>query len=207
MQKYKVFLNEKRIRFSAPTKITLAKTTLVSPAFTSSSEVFDYLGRLLNSEYSEAVVEHDNPEEAFLAFRSALLNIDAAGGVVKRKGQLLFIFRNGKWDLPKGKIDKGESAEEAALREVEEECGITGHSIVKPLPPTFHIYQSPYKDTKGEWIFKQTHWFEMEYNGQKDGLPEAEEGISEVRWFHPSELDEVLSNTYDNLKELIQIYT
>ncbi|WP_167617673.1 NUDIX hydrolase [Maribellus sediminis] len=204
MQKYKVFLNEKRIRFSLPAKITLAKTTLVSPAFTSSSEVKVYLDQLLQSGFTEAVIEHDNPEDAFRFFRSALLNIEAAGGVVRRNGELLFIFRNGKWDLPKGKIDAGEEKQEAALREVEEECGISDHRIVKELPTTYHIYQSPYKKTKGEWIFKPTYWYEMEYSGSRNGEPQIEEGITEIRWFKPSELDEVLENTYENLKVLIE---
>ncbi len=207
MQKYKVFLNEKRIVFSSPAMITFAKTSSVSPAFTGGPEVLTYLDSLVQSEYPEAVIEHADPEKAFQCFQSALLNVEAAGGVVKRKDRILFIFRNGKWDLPKGKIDKGESPMQAALREVAEECGITGHAIVKALPTTFHIYQSPYPDTKGKWVFKPTHWFEMEYDGASEGRPETDEGITEVRWFRPSELDEVLANTYENLKELIQIYT
>ncbi|MFV0593511.1 MAG: NUDIX domain-containing protein [Draconibacterium sp.] len=186
--------------------ITLDKTSLVLPAFTDGAAVLAFLDQLRQSEYSEAVIEHDNPEAAYLFFRSALLNIDAAGGVVKRNGRMLFIFRNGKWDLPKGKIDKGERAEEAAVREVEEECGIKGHSIVKTLPSTFHLYQSPYKKTKGEWIFKETYWFEMDYKGAEDGLPETEEGITEIRWFKTSALNEVLNNTYANLKALIRSY-
>ena len=206
MQKYKVFLNEKRIVFSSPAMITFAKTSSVSPAFTDGSEVLTYLESLLKTECREAVIEHEHPEKAFECFQSALLNVAAAGGVVKRKDRILFIFRNGKWDLPKGKIDKGESASQAALREVAEECGISGHAIVKALPTTFHIYQSPYRETKGKWIFKPTHWFEMEYNGTCEGLPETDEGITEVRWFHRSELDEVLANTYENLKELIRMY-
>ncbi|WP_167609856.1 NUDIX hydrolase [Maribellus sediminis] len=204
MQKYKVFLNEKRIRFSLPAKITLAKTTLVSPAFTSTSEVKVYLDQLLQSGFTEAVIEHDNPEDAFRFFRSALLNIEAAGGVVRRNGELLFILRNGKWDLPKGKIDAGEEKQEAALREVEEECGISDHQIVKELPTTYHIYQSPYKKTKGEWIFKPTYWYEMEYSGSFHGEPQTEEGITQLKWFKPSDLDEVLENTYENLKVLIE---
>lgn len=207
MQKYKVFLNEKRIRFSSPAKITFAKKALVSSAFTREEEVLAFLDRLQQSEYTEAVIEHADPEKAFQFFRLALLNIEAAGGIVKRNDRILFILRNGKWDLPKGKIDKGESAAEAALREVEEECGITGHSIVEVLPATFHIYQSPYRETKGKWVFKPTYWFEMAYEGESEGRPEANEGITEVRWFHPAELDEVLGNTYENLKELIQQYT
>ncbi len=145
-------------------------------------------------------------DEVFQNFRSAFINVRAAGGVVLRNDALLFIFRNGKWDLPKGKIELGENPEHAALREVEEECGIRGHSIVKSLPSSYHIYQSPYPDTKGEWIFKETFWYEMQYSGEENGVPQNEEGITEVRWFPRTVLQPVLENTYENLKEIIQLY-
>ncbi|WP_319482527.1 NUDIX domain-containing protein [uncultured Draconibacterium sp.] len=169
-------------------------------------DIMDWLPDFENSDTQETVVEHPEAEKLFQNFRSAFLQIDAAGGVVKRDGRLLFIYRNGKWDLPKGKIDKGESVKTAALREVEEECGITNHSIVKALPSTYHIYQSPYKKTLGQWVFKETYWFEMEYNGSETPIPQKEEGITEVRWFLPNELGEVLENTYENLKALIELY-
>jgi 8-oxo-dGTP pyrophosphatase MutT (NUDIX family) len=92
---------------------------------------------------------HPNPVHFFQLFRSVFLEVPAAGGVVKSNDRLLFIFRNGKWDLPKGKIDEGENPPEAALREVSEECGIAGQQIKKQLPSTFHIYPSPYSKTKG----------------------------------------------------------
>jgi 8-oxo-dGTP pyrophosphatase MutT (NUDIX family) len=135
-----------------------------------------------------------------LAFRQ----LPAAGGVVRQNEKLLFIFRRNKWDLPKGKIDKGENTPQAALREVEEECGISGHRIVKPLLPTFHIY--PSEKTNGEWIFKETSWFEMDYSGDHPGKPESAEGITQIKWFHANELNEVWENTYENLKEIIKIY-
>ncbi|QIA09724.1 NUDIX hydrolase [Draconibacterium halophilum] len=166
----------------------------------------DWLLNFEKNDHLETVVEHPNVEKLFQNFSSAFLQLDAAGGVVKSGGKLLFIFRNGKWDFPKGKTDKGESNKTAALREVEEECGISNHSIVKALPSTYHIYQSPYKKTFGQWIFKETFWFEMDYNGSSAGTPQLDEGITEVRWFHPNELDEVLENTYENLKALIQLY-
>ncbi|WP_198152336.1 NUDIX hydrolase [Draconibacterium sediminis] len=169
-------------------------------------EIMRWLSDFENSDIPETVVEHPEIEKLFQNFRSAFLPVDAAGGIVKRDEKLLFIFRNGKWDLPKGKIDEGESIETAALREVEEECGITNHSIVKALPSTYHIYKSPYKNTLGQWIFKETFWFEMDYQGMETPIPQEEEGITEVRWFQPNELDEVLENTYENLKELIELY-
>ena len=206
MQKYKVFLNEKRIGFVPGANITLSKLCRILTENSGIEAIMDWLPDFENSYIRESVVEHPEVEKLFQNFRSAFLQIDAAGGVVKRDGKLLFIFRNGKWDLPKGKIDEGESIETAALREVEEECGITNHSIVKALPSTYHIYKSPYKKTLGQWIFKETYWFEMEYNGSETPVPQQEEGITEVRWVHPTELGEVLENTYENLKALIELY-
>ena len=206
MQKYKVFLNEKSIGFVPGANITLSKLCRILTENSGIEAIMDWLPDFENSDIRESVVEHPEVEKLFQNFRSAFLQIDAAGGVVKRDGKLLFIFRNGKWDLPKGKIDEGESIETAALREVEEECGITNHSIVKALPSTYHIYKSPYKKTLGQWVFKETYWFEMEYNGSETPVPQQEEGITEVRWVHPTELGEVLENTYENLKALIELY-
>jgi 8-oxo-dGTP pyrophosphatase MutT (NUDIX family) len=206
MQKYKVFLNEKRILFTAAGEITFSTPRANLPDFLSELNVKDWLSNYLKGNETEAVFESEHPQKAFKAFCGALTEIKAAGGVVRRDGQILFIFRNGKWDLPKGKIDKGETTKQAALREVEEECGIEGHRIIKDLPTTYHIYQSPYKKTKGEWIVKPTFWFEMEYNGANEGEPQVAEGISELKWFSIKKLDEVLENTYENLKPLIQLY-
>ena len=121
MQKYKVFLNEKRIGFVPGANITLSKLCRILTENSGIEAIMDWLPDFENSDIRESVVEHPEVEKLFQNFRSAFLQIDAAGGVVKRDGKLLFIFRNGKWDLPKGKIDEGESIETAALREVEEE--------------------------------------------------------------------------------------
>jgi 8-oxo-dGTP pyrophosphatase MutT (NUDIX family) len=206
MQKYKVFFNEKRIVFSTTSKITLSK---LKPEFVENPSikgVIDWLEMFINAGEQESVLEHDKPEQLLKIFKSAFKSIDAAGGMVSRNNKLLFIYRNGKWDLPKGKIDKAETAAEAAMREVEEECGISGLTIVKKLPSTFHIYKSPYKKSLGKWIFKETFWYEMDYRGENHGIPQLDEGISEVRWFDKNELDEVLENTYENLKQIIELY-
>lgn len=206
MQKYKVFFNENSILFRLPSKITLSKPLYKEDDFNSKSSVLDWFERFVKSGLKEAVLEHANPEWLFNRFRSAFIAVDAAGGVVGREDRLLFIFRNGKWDLPKGKIDDGEEAKEAAVREIEEECGIYGHQVLKTLPSTYHIYQSPYKENKGQWILKETFWFEMEYHGDNDGKPQEEEGITQVKWFKKEQLDEVWRNTYENLKQIIGIY-
>jgi 8-oxo-dGTP pyrophosphatase MutT (NUDIX family) len=206
MQKYKVFFNDRSIVFGETRNITLSKPTFEFLENSCSDGVCGWLDSFEKGNRKETVLEHLSPEELFQTFKSGFLIVDAAGGVVIRNNKLLFIFRNGKWDLPKGKIDEGESAKEAAIREVEEECGISGHRINKQLSSTFHIYKSPYKESKGKWIFKETFWYEMTYSAQENGTPQLDEGITEVRWFRKNELHEVLENTYENLKQIIENY-
>lgn len=203
---YKVFFNEKLIAISGRTNITLNKPTQFFEDQCSAEEVKEWFQSFAKSDQKEVVLIHSSPADFLEIFQSAFVVLQAAGGIVLRKNKMLFIFRNGKWDLPKGKIDNGETAREAAVREVEEECGILGHSIVKRLPATYHIYQSPYKRTKGEWIFKETFWFEMNYKGIESGTPQENEGITQVKWLGRNELDEVWSNTYENLKQIISFY-
>jgi len=206
MQKYKVFFNEKRIVFTSNRNITLSKPSNNINENSGSTAILEWFRAFAEGREEETVLEHLNPEQLFETFKSAFLIVEAAGGVVVRNNKLLLIHRLGKWDLPKGKIDEGETREEAALREVEEECGIITHKIVKHLPSTFHIYKSPYKETRGKWIFKETFWYEMEYEATENGSPELEEGITEVRWFAKNELNEVLLNTYNNLRQIINTY-
>ena len=125
--------------------------------------------------------------------------IDAAGGLVKNeKGEMLFIFRLGKWDLPKGKLAANETPEEAAIREVMEETGLSELRITGSLPSTFHIYTR-----KGKQILKQTWWFKMEAKSSQSLVPQTEEEISEVRWVAMKDLEIVLANTYGSIKELV----
>jgi ADP-ribose pyrophosphatase YjhB (NUDIX family) len=128
-------------------------------------------------------------------------NIDAGGGLVKNeRGERLFIFRLGKWDLPKGKLSGKESAKEAAIREVKEETGLQKVKITGTLPSTWHIYSG-----KGKQILKQTHWFEMKANSNQPLIPQTEEDISDVRWFRKENIGIVLENTYGSIKEIIPI--
>jgi 8-oxo-dGTP pyrophosphatase MutT (NUDIX family) len=203
---YKVFFNEKSITITVEENITLIKTTPVFVDSYSSSEINKWFNDFVKSKETEVFLIHQNPEAFFELFKSGFINVPAAGGVVFRKNEMLVIFRNEKWDLPKGKMDTGETAEEAAVREVTEECGISNLHIQKQLPSTFHVYISPYKKTKGEWIFKETFWFEMIYSGKGSGKPQQEEGITKIVWFSKNGLYKVLSDTYENLKPIFQIY-
>ena len=125
--------------------------------------------------------------------------IEAAGGMVQNaEGACLFIFRRGKWDLPKGKIDEGESVELAAVREVEEECGVKVSERGVLLQTTYHIY--PYK---GNLVLKPTYWFAMKVVGVPVLVPQLEEDITAAVWLKADELDQVKANTYPLILEVL----
>ena len=109
------------------------------------------------------------------------------------------IFRNGKWDLPKGKLETGENIEECAIREVQEECGIDNLQIISKLKDTYHTYELNVKD-----VLKRTCWFRMITNFQGDLSPQIKEGITKVEWVKQDEIAERLKNSYANLVELFQ---
>jgi len=108
------------------------------------------------------------------------------------------IFRNGKWDLPKGKLEVGENIQECAIREVEEECGVLGLCIVNALQDTYHTYE-----IKGKRILKRTYWFEMKTDFKGGLLPQTEEGITKVDWVDKQDIIEKLENSFGNIKELL----
>ncbi len=152
------------------------------------------------------IVSKQHPDLMAL-LKDKLTQIPAAGGlVINKERQFLFIKRFGKWDLPKGKIEADETQEIAAVREVEEECGISGLVIERRLPSTFHLYRSPYILDENNWVLKETSWFEMSYAGSGEIAPQTEEQIEEVRWVSKEELPEVYDQTYGNIKDLLNPY-
>jgi len=132
-------------------------------------------------------------------FRIYFTEVGAAGGLVKHSsGRYLFIEKKGKLDLPKGHIEPGEEPQICALREVSEECGISGHTIVKPIEPSYHTYS-----WEGISYLKKTNWFLMEYNGEMITEPQREEGITKVEWLFPDELNSIKSNAWLSLMDII----
>jgi 8-oxo-dGTP pyrophosphatase MutT (NUDIX family) len=132
-------------------------------------------------------------------FRIYFTGVEAAGGLVKHStGRYLFIERRGKWDLPKGHMETGESAEECALREVSEECGISGHAIVKPLEPSYHTYS-----WEGISYLKKTNWFLMRYDGEMTFVPQTDEGITKGQWLFPDEISIIKPGAWLSLTDLI----
>jgi len=132
-------------------------------------------------------------------FRIYFTEVGAAGGLVRHtSGKYLFIEKKGKLDLPKGHIEPGEEPEACALREVQEECGITGHSIVKSLQPSYHTYS-----WEGISYLKKTSWFLMKYYGTMVIEPQVEEGITKVEWLSPEELSKIKRDAWLSLMDVI----
>ena len=144
---------------------------------------------------------NNSPEiitENWESFCANYVLIEAAGGLVHNDAnQLLMIFRNGKWDLPKGKLEVGENIEQCAIREVEEECGISGLTITQQLQETYHAYE-----INGQKILKCTCWFEMKSSFKGNLTPQTKEGITAVVWTDKEDIAEKLENSYGNIKEL-----
>ncbi|HEY4209494.1 MAG TPA: NUDIX hydrolase [Puia sp.] len=143
---------------------------------------------------------HHPLEELRKAFWKKFILIKAGGGLVKNeRDEVLFIFRRQKWDLPKGKLDNGETLEACAIREVGEETGLKEISLEKPLLVTWHTY-----DDSGKHILKETHWYTMKAPGDQSLLPQQEEQITALKWVAKKDFDTVLSNTFPSIKDVMK---
>jgi 8-oxo-dGTP pyrophosphatase MutT (NUDIX family) len=197
LQNYKIFINniqiiianlEERLSLKDCKEIKQEDLSKIIFQITSGQ----YLGK------KTIIVHTDDVKMTFNAFKKHFKVIKAAGGIVfNDKGQLLLIKRLGKWDLPKGKIEKGENNKLAALREVHEECGLHFLGLVSKNTTTYHVYF-----LKGQWILKQTYWFNMIAWDDKNLIPQLEEDITEVKWVDKSFLKQKDFETYDTLKPI-----
>lgn len=157
------------------------------------------LHHLKKEKYKSIRLIGENQELLLKKFLSLLPNIVAGGGkVLNAEGKILFIFHNGKWDLPKGKAEHKETIDQTALREVEEETGIRGLTITKPLEITYHIFKR-----NNQYFIKKTYWFEMFSDYSGDLKPQIKEGITKVKWIGPKKLKKVKTNIYANIEALI----
>jgi 8-oxo-dGTP pyrophosphatase MutT (NUDIX family) len=162
-----------------------------------------YVRQFLAGQKGLLILSGDK-ERLWHAFQQLFLSVPAAGGVVKSNEGYLFIFRRGKWDLPKGKTEDGETPAAAALREVSEETGLQDIKLIKPLPSTWHIYPLKGEQTDLNFALKETCWFLMEVRSGQLLTPETAEEIELLSWFKPPQLTEVLNNTFSSLRELIE---
>lgn len=194
---YKIFVNEKKLLISKHSE-ELEKN-LEYESFTTLEIALDLLE---NTSVKELNVFGENIDEIWQEFQKLFRIIEAAGGLVNNpKGEILFIKRLGKWDLPKGKMEKGESREESAIREIEEETGLVDVELAEFINTTYHIYI----ERNGDKILKCTHWFEMNFDGEDTSKPQIEEGITEVAWKNTTQIeDEVFPSTFQNIKLIVK---
>ncbi len=132
----------------------------------------------------------------------SMKEIIAAGGLVyNEQGHLLLIFRRGKWDLPKGKADEGETIEATAIREVMEETGLQELELIKSLGITLHSYFDKWLQTD---VIKKTHWFVMKANSAQPLIPQTEEDIEQIIWADAAIISSCMENSYKNIVEIIK---
>jgi 8-oxo-dGTP pyrophosphatase MutT (NUDIX family) len=144
---------------------------------------------------------HTDLEMLKQAFFKKFTLVTAAGGVVQNeKNEYLLIFRKGKWDLPKGKLDKGEKLEECAVREVEEETGLNEVKLVKPLCITYHTYHEG-----ARYILKDSHWYSMKVKGSQQLSPQTEEDIHEVKWVKKAGLAGYMNESYPSVADVLRL--
>lgn len=200
MNNLTIYFGTKQICFSDNDKYPLMadeNLAIISSATSSKKLKQDVEWFLKQKKFNSLYFHSQNTtltkENFFKTFRV----IEAGGGFITSKDGALFIFRNKKWDLPKGKIDKGETIRQAAVRECEEECAITGLHLRKQLPETYHFYK-----LKGKLVIKKTYWFGMTTHAGQKLKPQKEEGISRIKWFKKEEIDKAMKNTFPGIRDV-----
>jgi 8-oxo-dGTP pyrophosphatase MutT (NUDIX family) len=201
-QMYKVFINDL-------TLIIISKSETDYLLLWPAAKVLDGVEVTPNDVLLEAEKGKDshlvlvaaNADKFFDSFKSNFNVLEAAGGIVNlinRKGPFLMIHRNGKWDLPKGKIEKNESKKDAGIREVSEECGIGSLTIRNHYDTTYHTYI--YKDKR---FLKITYWYRMITTDMSTPEPQASEGIDKAQWVNLDDIPFLLKDSYQSIKNLM----
>ena len=153
-----------------------------------------------SKKFSELFLFHVDLETLWKEFKWFFKIEKAAGGLVTNKNEeVLFIYRFDTWDLPKGKIEKGEKKKEAAIREVEEECGVSGLKIEKKLQKTYHVFQRNDRE-----VLKITHWYQMKTDFKGQLTPQLEEGITKAIFKNQEATKKALENSYENIRLLFK---
>ncbi len=158
------------------------------------------LKEIKKGEIQSAVIYHKNFEKLQKKFWKLFNVIQAGGGLVKNiYDEVLLIFRRGVWDLPKGKLDKHETIEQCAVREVQEETGLSSLKIIKKLNITYHTYVE-----NGKHYLKESHWFMMRAKKKENLVPQAEEGITDIRWVSKEEINDYIKNSFATIASVLQ---
>jgi len=191
---YKVFVNDKPLFLTNE----VAKETDFQLFLLESVDIEQLIVKMFNNKIKKAYLYYPDEKEILKKVKEKIPVCKAGGGLVyNKKGEVLFIFRNGKWDLPKGGTEKGEEIEATAIREVEEETGVNQLKITRKLQKTYHIFKR-----NGKYKLKITHWFEMQSDFEGTPIGQLEEGIEKVAWLNPEDIKQALNNSYENIKLL-----
>ena len=191
---YKVFVNQKEIILTS----TLPKSKSVKVLPLKSSSLSKIMRIIRTTSFKQLYLIHDKPNKLISGFKKKLSLTIAAGGLVQHEdGKLLFIYRKNKWDLPKGKVDRGESLRDTAKREVKEETGVKKIKVGKLAGMTYHLFKH-----NNRYQLKETHWFFMKssYNGAL--IPQVNENITKVAWKNKNKTVKALNKTYPNIEDL-----
>jgi len=194
---YKVFVENRPVLFEKNRNLEENSFSLFFPSL----KTEDYSDFVRKSGNNSSITLPLSGNDIFTdSFFKHFKKIEAAGGIVHHLSSdtYLFIFRNNKWDLPKGKIEKKESPKIAAIREIQEECGITGHTITKKILDTFHTYFAFDK----YWL-KKTHWYYLEYDGDRSTTPQLEENITATAWKSKKQWSEIKGNTFGSIIDVL----
>ncbi len=148
-----------------------------------------------------AIIEDISEATLLEQLHAMYMPLDAAGGIAYNEhNEVLLIFRRGKWDLPKGKLDAGENIEECALREVSEETGLVHLTLGEKICDTYHIYEQ-----KGQEYLKRTAWYKMKGAATDKLMPQKEENIMEAKWVSEKDLAPYTARTYEAIRHVLRI--
>ena len=160
------------------------------------------LHEIKKEEFHAGVIWNTDLDKLKKAFFKHFTLIEAAGGILQNhEKEILVIYRLNKWDLPKGKLEEDEKLEACAVREVEEETGATNIKLKKKAGETYHTYNA-----YGKHFLKISHWYYMSCSGVQNLVPQAVEDITALKWVAPQNLEEVLSNTYPSVKDILSVF-
>lgn len=194
---YKVFVNDKPLFLTNE----IAKETDFQLFLLESVDIEQLIVKMFNNKIKKAYLYYPDEKEILKKVKEKIPVCKAGGGLVtNKKGEVLFIYRNGKWDLPKGGKEKGEEIELTALREVEEETGVSQLKLKKKIQKTYHVFKR-----NGKYKLKITHWYRMTTSFEGILIPQANEGIEKVAWLNPEQVKEALKNSYENIKLLFEV--
>ena len=193
---YKVFFNQKPLILTNEIQDFSDDEPLLFIKYTSVAQI---IKALKSSKNRKVFLYHKDIDKLWKSFRKKFPVVEAAGGLVQRTdNKLLFIFRNNKWDLPKGGVEKKELIIEAAQREVTEETGVSDLIVQKELSETFHIFK------KGKrFRLKKTYWYKMSTSYMGKTEPQTEEGIHKTKWVSKEKIDEILNDAFENIRIIV----